>query len=484
MKRPIQASPRMLFLIIYALTLSVWARAGESSPAPPPTKFAIVGTAPALTNTAAVPGHNEWAWMGGSNKVDQAGVYGTLGKPSAANVPGARRGAVTWKDPSGNVWLFGGFGYDSAGTPGQLNDLWKYSAGEWTWIGGSHLANQIGSYGTLGKPSPTNIPGGRGQMVACTDASGNVWLFGGHGFDATGAEGNLSDLWRYSAGEWTWMGGSNVDNQVGEYGTLGKPDPENFPGARQQAVAWTDASGNFWLFGGDTYDQAGMIYNLSDLWKYGHGVWTWAGGSDLSNQDGSYGVLGTSSATNAPGARFAAVTWKDSSGDIWLFGGGGYDAVGTNGLLNDLWKYSEDQWTWMGGSNLANQIGSYGTQGTLTGGDIPAARGQAVAWTDAAGNFWLFGGEGYRSAGKIGYLNDLWKYSGGEWTQMSGRDSSNQFGTYGILRTPAAGNVPAARFFRPVAWTDASGNLWLFSGAGYGSLGKLDLLNDLWKYTP
>lgn len=458
-------SHRLLILCVLALGLSVCVGTSSAAPAPP------VSTGP-----------GEWTWMGGSNKVDAAGIYGALGKPSRANVPGARRGAVTWKDSSGNVWLFGGFGYDSAGTPGQLNDLWKYSAGEWTWIGGSKLVNQVGTYGTLGKPSPANIPGGRGQMVACTDAAGNVWLFGGHGFDATGAEGNLSDLWRYSAGEWTWMGGSNLDNQVGNYGTLGKPDAGNIPGARQQPVAWVDASGSFWLFGGDTYDQGGMNYHLGDLWKYSGGVWTWMGGSDLSNQDGSYGTLGTPSATNAPGARFAAVTWTDSSGDVWLFGGGGYDAVGTDGLLNDLWKYSKGQWTWMGGSNLANQIGSYGTHGTLTGGDVPAARGQAVAWTDASGNFWLFGGEGYTAAGKLGYLNDLWKYSAGQWTRISA--SAHLSGTYGIQGRPASGNVPPARFFRPVAWTDAVGNLWLFSGAGYGTLGKLDLLNDLWRYKP
>ncbi|HTW74183.1 MAG TPA: hypothetical protein VMD56_04600 [Steroidobacteraceae bacterium] len=437
-----------------------------------------------LTGVSANCGHGEWTWMGGSNVADKPGIYGTLGTPSAANVPGARRGAVAWRDSAGNVWLFGGFGYDSAGTAGQLNDLWRYGAGEWTWMGGSDRANQTGTYGTLGKPSAANIPGARGQAVARTDASGNLWLFGGHGYDSNGAEGNLSDLWRYSAGQWTWMGGSDLDNQVGNYGTQGTPDPGNFPGARQQAVAWIDAAGNFWLFGGDTYDQAGMLYELNDLWKYGQGKWTWMGGSDLSNQDGIYGTLGTPSATNAPGARFAAVTWTDASDNVWLFGGGGYDSVGTDGVLNDLWRYSRGQWTWMGGSNLANQTGTYGTPGRPARANIPGARGQAVAWTDASGNFWLFGGEGYHSAGTIGYLNDLWEYRGGEWTWMGGPDSPNQPGTYGTLGTPAPGNVPPARFFRPVAWTDASGNLWLFGGAGYDSTGRLDLLNDLWRYEP
>jgi len=535
------------FLVLCALTLGLSACAGGSSSGPPSTKFTIGGTVSALANTKVVLrdnggddlsvsangsftfttpvrsgedysvtvrtqpsdpeqtcevtngtgtatanvmsvtvdcGHDEWAWMSGADVVDKAGIYGTLGTPSAANVPGARRGAVTWTDSAGNAWLFGGHGYDSAGTVGQLNDLWKYSAGEWTWMGGSDLANQVGTYGILGTPSAADVPGARGQAVGCTDASGNFWLFGGHGYDSAGTDGNLNDLWKYSAGEWTWMGGSDLANQVGNYGTLGTPTPENIPGPRQQAVAWTDASGSFWLFGGDNYDSEGTIYDLNDLWKYSKGEWTWMGGSDLANQSGTYGTLGTLSATNFPGARFAAVTWLDSSKNVWLFGGGGYDSAGTDGLLNDLWKYSEGKWTWMGGSDLSNQVGSYGTPGTLTPGNIPGARGQSVAWTDASGNVWLFGGEGYHSTGTIGYLNDLWKYSGGEWTWMGGSDLANQSGTYGTLGTPAPGNVPGAQYYRPDAWTDSSGNLWLFGGDGYDSAGKLGLLNDLWRYEP
>ena len=36
------------------------------------------------------------------------------------------RGISTWIDSSGNLWLFGGYGYDSTGQLGYLNDLWQY----------------------------------------------------------------------------------------------------------------------------------------------------------------------------------------------------------------------------------------------------------------------------------------------------------------------------------------------------------------------
>jgi len=50
-----------------------------------------------------------------------------------------------------------------------------------------------------------------------------------------------------------------------------------------------------------------------------------------------------------------------------LFGGFGLDATGTpNGTVNDIWKldFSTKQWTWVAGSDAANQQGVYGTQGT------------------------------------------------------------------------------------------------------------------------
>ena len=65
--------------------------------------------------------------MSGANVIDSTGVYGTLGMPGAANVPGARAAGALWTDSAGLVWLFGGEGYDSTGASnGWLNDLWKY----------------------------------------------------------------------------------------------------------------------------------------------------------------------------------------------------------------------------------------------------------------------------------------------------------------------------------------------------------------------
>ena len=153
-----------------------------------------------------------WTWMSGSNTVGanggQPGVYGTLGSPAVGNFPGGRAGSVSWRDGSGNLWLFGGFGPDSTGAggllaQGLLNDLWVFNptSKEWTWMSGSNTlganSGQSGVYGTLGTPAASNVPGGRGESVGWMDGSGNLWLFGGYGPDSTTAQGDLNDLWRY-----------------------------------------------------------------------------------------------------------------------------------------------------------------------------------------------------------------------------------------------------------------------------------------------
>jgi N-acetylneuraminic acid mutarotase len=389
-----------------------------------------------------------------------------------------------WTDSSGDFWLFGGYGKDSNGNLLPMNDLWKFSGGEWTWMGGSTVGGQKGIYGTLGVASSNTVPGARSEAAAWTDSSGNLWLFGGNGFDSAGTEAVLNDLWKYSNGEWTWMGGSDLVNSKGQYGTLGVAGAANTPGARDWPATWTDTSGNFWLFGGLGYDSSGATMGmLSDLWEYSNGEWTWVGGPKVSGQKGTYGTKGTSNAANIPGGRFGAFTWFDSSGNMWLFGGNGDDSNGTSGFIDDLWKYSNGQWTWMTGSNVVNEAAVYGVQGTASASNTPGARYTGGAWADKSGNLWLFGGSGSYTAGFYGDLNDLWEYSGGEWTWVSGSNSPYQdsaFGTQGVLYP---GNTPGGRNFT-ASWKDKNGNFWLFGGFNLVGGTTPANLNDLWMYMP
>jgi hypothetical protein len=311
----------------------------------------------------------EWTWVSGSNTAGtstsgEAGVYGTLGVPVAGNVPGSRVNAVGWVDHSGNLWLFGGEGEDSAGYSGDLNDLWEFnpSTGLWAFMGGSDTiepgyGGRPGVYGSIGVAAPTNIPGGRQGAATWTDAAGNFWLFGGQGYDSTttDSQGFLNDLWKFNPStlEWTWMGGSSTlpCNSVcgwdGVYGTLDIAAATNMPGGRSSASHWTDKAGNFWLFGGLGFNVFGPQELLGDLWRYtvSSNQWTWMGGRSLyayccgGSWPGIYGTLQTPAIGNLPGIREMSASWTDSGGNLWLFGGHAADINALIADLNDVWEY-------------------------------------------------------------------------------------------------------------------------------------------------
>jgi N-acetylneuraminic acid mutarotase len=460
---------------------------------------------------------NEWTWMGGSSTLGvtggQPGLYGTLGVPAAGNTPGGRNGAASWTGSNGQFWLFGGRGYDANGTLGYLNDLWEFNpaSSQWTWMSGSDTAGghggQPGVYGTLGQPAAGNTPGSRNGAATWTDGSGNLWLFGGWTFDSDSIAGELNDLWEFNPAnsEWAWMGGSTqvgpLDGQSGIYGTLGTAAAGNTPGGLFDPSSWIDANGNFWLFAGQGNDGNGNFHELNGLWEFNAATaeWSWMGGSKTVGSGGDvpgvYGALGTAAAGNIPGNRSEASNWVESNGSLWLFGGSGYDADGNGGYLNDLWQFepATNEWAWTSGSSTVGsnggQPGVYGALGTLAAENGPGGRSGATSWTDAAGNLWLLGGNGFDASGNAGYLNDLWEFdpSANLWGWASGSSTvggnGGQSGVYGALGVSAAGNVPGGRDDAN-GWTDGAGNLWLFGGYGYDSVGNYGYLNDLWKYRP
>ena len=295
---------------------------------------------------------------------------GTLGSPNA------RERAVAWKDNAGNVYVFGGDNLTA------LNDLWRFNGTRW------YEVNNAGTHPSI-----------RTVAVAWTDNVGNAYVFGGYNGDSY-----LNDLWRFNGTNWyqvTYVIGNTP------------------PSARVGAVAWTDNTGNAYVFGGNFYNNGFNYYN--DLWKFTTNNTTW---TQLTN------------VTMAPSARYGAVTWTDNVGNSYVFGGA------NDNSLNDLWRFNGTNWY---------QVSANGTSGS------PSARYGAVSWTDNAGNAYVFGGYFYYNGNN--YLNDLWKFDGTSWTTVNN-----------------AGTPPSVRY-GAVSWTDNFGNAYVFGGYN-----GITYLNDLWKF--
>jgi gliding motility-associated-like protein len=422
-----------------------------------------------ILNCHAACQSGTWTWMHGANVPNGAGVYGTQGVASAINTPPSLYEAADWTDKFGNFWIFGGLN-----TSGVNSALWKYDplANMWTWVKGPNAPNALPVYGTQGVPSPANRPGARSYCSATwTDTQGNLWLFGGWGFDALGNTRDLNDLWKYnpSTNEWTWMSGSNVGNSSGSYGTMGVPASGNSPCAREEtSAAWIDANDCLWLFGGF------HLGNLNDLWKYdpATNIWTWMKGSNTINNPGNYGTFQVSAVSNCPPSRLVYSAWKDKAGNFWLFGGLDLTSLG---FFNDMWKYdpSANTWTWMNGPSGGNSLSNYTNYCEADSRNLPYARFEnSACWTDSCGRFWMFGGSG---------RNDLWYYNtiDNSWTWTSGSSNSGAPGNWGTIGIPASTNIPNGRLGCS-CFLEKNGTLWLFGGC----VAVTTTYNDLWRYEP
>lgn len=369
--------------------------------------------------------------------------------------------------------------------------LGSSKAQNFTWVQGSSTSGVATVYGTMGTAATANTPGARHGCAKWMDAAGNLWLFGGEG-----TTGNwFGDLWKYtpSTNQWTWIRGANSFNATGTYGSLGVAAATNAPGAREFPSSWIDASGNFWMFGGDGFGSTSSFGRLNDLWKYDPvaNQWTWMNGTNLVGQTAVYGTIGVPNAANTPGGRGGCGSWTDAGGNFWLFGGRGFASTSAMGYNNDLWKYnpSTNQWTWISGANTSGQLGNYGTMGTSAASNVPGGRFFCATWMGAGGVFYMMGGFGFAApiappGQTINYLNDLWKYDPGtnQWTWVNGSTLVDQPGVYGTQGVTAANVMPGGR--RASAyWNDIAGNFWLFGGRGISSSNP-GTLNDLFKYNP
>ena len=426
-----------------------------------------------------------WIWMGGSNTANSQGNYGTQGFAGVSNIPPALYQAQQWKDKQGNFWIFGGI--DSG--QHEYSDLWKYdpTAGTWTWVNGPGVSLVPGVYGSLGVPSPNNIPGARGWGCATwTDSIGDLWLFGGEGYDSLGNFGNLNDLWSYNiaSNQWTWRAGPALSNQPGVYGSLYQASTSFVPPPRSEAnCCWIDNNNNLWLFGGYGYNITSGCFN--DIWRYSiaGGQWAWMGGSQLLNAPTNYGTLGVESPANVPGGRNSYSHWVDSN-YLYFAGGGNFTSFYE---FNDVWRFNlnTNYFTWIGGDTGNAPAGQYTHFCSTDFGDKPAGtlEERPIQLNGCSPFLFMWGGQS--DSGAI--LNDLWSFDLHirQWRWVNGNRSVARTGNFGVPGVSSPTNMPPG-LMGPCFWSDYNGNFWLWGGqCAMGSPGNyLNTINSMWEYIP
>lgn len=196
------------------------------------------------------------------------------------------------------------------------------------------------------------------------------------------------------------------------------------------------------------------------------GTWTWKFG-DLNNPSLVASGLGNFAPANAPGLRYAAAAWVDSTGLLWRYGGGG---------AGDLWAYDPalNQWAHMKGSLGATPAPVYGVQGVASINTEPGgAQFGHPAWTDQQGRLWMY---------SLNFSDDMWMYdpATGMWTWVkgSGGGSVVSYGTQGVA---AASNSPGLVNETDCKWVDSNNNLWLYRELS-GVLWKYEIATNMWTW--
>jgi hypothetical protein len=305
-----------------------------------------------------------WQWIGGSNFTNQN---------ETAGGPGSRFQHACLVRQS-DIYCFGGFGFQDTKSPTFMGDLWVYHTNGSQW---AYLGNGGGASPFAQSSGMTQWPGWRkGHAFVYDPQTDTGLLFGGSGYGSSTGPAILQDMWKlkWNVGNnqpnWTYVSGSLVagDTSV-NYGTPGVELFSNQPGSRQFPAMASDGNGILWMYGGNGYAANNnlQISPLGDLWRWNISTQAWtfvvgyttAGtGMEIGVFPSAVGVVRTTNATSfRPGARYGAILTVDLQLRPWVSSGFGFGMnANYTGYLNDTWQFNAPNWSWLQGSNTANNL--------------------------------------------------------------------------------------------------------------------------------
>jgi len=396
--------------------------------------------------------YGQWGWISGTNAPNAPSSYVTTGdlrRYDPANSPGARAkpAYVRYLTPPFffSLYAYGGYGYDTSGTLGLLNDMIAYDPvlGQW-----AHMSGNNPLSGTADVPpaiSPLE-PGGRmGASLTHNGFGTELFLFGGASTSG-GAACSSPDYFSCApllyntlmkfligTGAWSYEAGSVTPNDASN---------PALPTPRAGAASWYAPAAITWgtlIFGGWGFQAGGGggPWALNDLWLYVGGTMYNTG------HGGTVPSLGTAWDTydsgNVPGSRYDCSTyWNPATNTNFVYGGTYMPGI----HWSDLWEYD---------SSL--------------GPAIPPSM------------FYREGQWRQRSPAAPSPTPGIPGFPG-----LSPYPTSYPVGVYGPLQPPE-------RFFAPVAINPSGTSLYMFGGMQgsfasptyFGGFWQFDLGTNLWR---
>jgi hypothetical protein len=242
-----------------------------------------------------------WTWTGGRD-------FNSWG---AANLPYVTAMAVV----NGNLYI-------GTGTSNKQATIWQYNGSAWTQVGGGALNQSSTSWENYE------------YVMTLGEFQGDLYA----GFGTTADDG---DVWKYSAGAWTQVGGTTA---AGATVNSSWTDANNIEEINAMAADDT------YLYVGTGNTASSSTVSDGDVWRFNGTTWTIIGGTDNgtgANVNSSWGYTVTT------GAYERVQTLMVANGILFA----GLGSTGTNNSYEDaeLWQFNgTNDWTQVGGSGIGS----------------------------------------------------------------------------------------------------------------------------------
>lgn len=382
-----------------------------------------------------------WEWSGG--------IWTKIGGDSLNNSWTTNQGDIVNTLLFDNGKLYVGT-YDSAGD--GLAYTWDGSS--WTQIGGGYVNKSWGFYGF--------------SAVQVMQAQGD-YLYAGMGNTAGAAV-----VFRFDGSTWTPIGGQGIN---------GSWDPNTY----EYVYSMASYNGNLIVGLGNTASGATAD---GEVWEWNGSTWTQIGGDGINgtwSQVSHFGEVDSMASYN--GYLYVGLGQAASDGDVWRWNGSNWSQIGGDSLNSGWTNYAENIYSMsiyngklvvgLGRSAGDGEVWEWsGSAWTKIGGDAVNSSWGATATIESVESLMPYNGKLYAGLGATTGDGSLWEYDGSSWSEIGGDDINGSWttGTYEKVKTITVYN---GDLYAGLGNTAGDGEVWRSSGGVWTKVGG-NSINGSW----